>query len=164
MTLGLVSISHPAQEESSAAQQEPAAWWAFETVNEEGAFEQKAGIFDSISGHYKLVAGVHGRALKLDGFTKIITRKKERAPHFTSFFSLEAWALGLLIPVSVILRVLQSLAYRADVLRRPHAEDHRLPHGPDPDFGGMDLLLWIVKESDTELKVSLSVPKEINRC
>ena len=56
----------------------PAAWWRFETA-------------DSVSGGFKLVEGVSGKALRLDGFTTVITRKAADAPPVKGAFSVDAW-------------------------------------------------------------------------
>jgi hypothetical protein len=56
----------------------PAAWWRFDTA-------------ESVSGGYKLVEGVSGKALRLDGFTTVITRKAKGAPPVKEAFSVDAW-------------------------------------------------------------------------
>jgi hypothetical protein len=56
----------------------PAAWWRFDTA-------------ESVSGGYKLVEGVSGKALRLDGFTTVITRKAVDAPPLKGSFSVDAW-------------------------------------------------------------------------
>jgi hypothetical protein len=56
----------------------PAAWWRFDTA-------------ESVSGGFKLVEGVSGKALRLDGFTTVITRKAQDAPPLKGSFSADAW-------------------------------------------------------------------------
>jgi hypothetical protein len=53
------------------------------------------GIKDEISGNFKFVEGVAGKALKFDGFTTSVIRKAEQAPKLGDAFTIEAWvALG----------------------------------------------------------------------
>lgn len=58
----------------------PAAWWRFETPEPA-----------SVSGGFKLVEGVSGKALRLDGFTTLITRKAAEAPALKGAFTVDAW-------------------------------------------------------------------------
>jgi len=71
--------------------QELVAWWKFERTDEGKILDRAGEIRDDISGNFKLVPGVQGNALKLDGFTTIITRSASKSPHLYEEFSIEAW-------------------------------------------------------------------------
>ena len=49
----------------------PVAWWNFNAENSRKVTDMVSLITDSIQGNYKLVDGVEGKALKLDGFTTV---------------------------------------------------------------------------------------------
>ena len=55
-------------------------------------------ISDSIQGNYKLVDGVEGKALKLDGFTTVIRRSADKAPKISGSFACEAWIAAATYP------------------------------------------------------------------
>ena len=56
----------------------PLAQWRFETG-------------DSVAGAFKLVDGVSGRALRLDGYTTRLSQKAAEAPRIGSTFSVDGW-------------------------------------------------------------------------
>ncbi len=56
----------------------PLAQWRFETG-------------DSVAGAYKVVEGVSGRALRLDGYTTRVVQKAAEAPRIVSTFSVDGW-------------------------------------------------------------------------
>jgi Concanavalin A-like lectin/glucanases superfamily len=67
---------------ASGADAPPLAQWRFDTG-------------DSVAGAFKMVEGVSGRALRLDGYTTRIIQKAAEAPKIGSTFSVDAWiALG----------------------------------------------------------------------
>ncbi len=71
------------------------ALWNFDDVNKKSVLEKISGQNDTITGNNKIVDGVSGKAIMLDGFTSFITRTPEQAPKIDGPFSLEAWiALG----------------------------------------------------------------------
>jgi len=70
---------------------DPVAWWRFENVGEEQIYETTGQTYDSISGNFKRVEGVVGSALRLDGFTTLITREAAKAPRLEEAFTLDAW-------------------------------------------------------------------------
>jgi hypothetical protein len=75
----------------SVGGEDPVTWWRFEAVPEQGIFDTAGQIHDSISGGFKPVEGVAGRALRLDGFSTVIRRDAERAPRLEGAFTLDAW-------------------------------------------------------------------------
>jgi len=66
-------------------------WWKLDKVINGKVLDSASGIEDTLNGNYKLVPGVLGQALKLDGFTTVIKRKAGLAPKLNSDFSLQAW-------------------------------------------------------------------------
>jgi len=57
----------------------PIAHWNFDQVQ------------DSISGYHRLVKGVKGQALIMDGYTSHITRSPDQVPELGQAFTIEAW-------------------------------------------------------------------------
>jgi hypothetical protein len=53
---------------------------------------------DSIQGNYKLVNGVEGMGLKLDGFTTLIRRSPKKVPKLSGSFTFEAWVAAATYP------------------------------------------------------------------
>lgn len=76
---------------SFAQERVPAAWWRFETTEQGQLVDATRAIRDSLGGGFKLVEGVSGRALRLDGFTTVIARKAAVAPVLTHAFTADAW-------------------------------------------------------------------------
>jgi len=74
-----------------SAAPEPVAWWRFDGGAHGPAWDSAARIEDPIEGNHRLLAGVSGRALRLDGFTTVITRPAARAPRLAGRFTIEAW-------------------------------------------------------------------------
>lgn len=75
--------------------QTPTMTWDFETIRDGQAIEESTQIADVIEGNFVIANGVHGKGLRLDGFTTRIIRQgkdiQEPGPQFT----LQAWvALG----------------------------------------------------------------------
>ena len=75
----------------SADDRAPAAWWRFDTVEQGKLTDAAREVRDSISGGFKLVEGVSGKALRLDGFTTVITRKAAETPLVKGAFTVDAW-------------------------------------------------------------------------
>ena len=76
----------------------PVAWWKFNAENSRKVTDMVSMIRDSIQGNYKLVDGVEGKALKLDGFTTVIRRSADRAPKISGSFACEAWIAAATYP------------------------------------------------------------------
>jgi hypothetical protein len=72
------------------SQQEPprTVSWSFEEIPPATA---GADAVDRITGHCSLVEGVHGRALKLDGYTTAVQRSARHAPRPRQALTVEAW-------------------------------------------------------------------------
>ncbi len=68
-----------------AADRTPAAWWRFDTA-------------ESVSGGFRLVDGVSGKAVRLDGFTAVVTRKAVDAPAVKDAFTVDAWVAPAAYP------------------------------------------------------------------
>ena len=78
-----------------SAQEKAVAHWAFDSVKERKTPEAAGGLEDSLSGNFRLVQGVLGQALVLDGYTTCLSREASRFPKVGPDFTLEAWiALG----------------------------------------------------------------------
>lgn len=67
------------------------AWWAFEEVADAGTPERAGGQRDAITGYFKLVDGVSGRALRCDGFTTCVKRAADKTPRLGEAFTTQAW-------------------------------------------------------------------------
>lgn len=67
------------------------AWWKMDEISSGKVIDSISQMKDSISGNYKLVPGVLGQAIKLDGFTTVIKRQASLAPQLKGNFSLQAW-------------------------------------------------------------------------
>jgi hypothetical protein len=88
LVLAVVSAAW-AQEKASAA------YWSFDRVEERKVRDSSTGNDDPISGHFRLVQGVKGQAIVMDGYTTCIARRAESAPKLETDFTVEAWvALG----------------------------------------------------------------------
>jgi hypothetical protein len=71
------------------------AWWSFDSTDGGRVVDRQSGARDELRGHFRLVRGVEGRALKFDGYTTCVVRKSDRAPRLSDEFTMEAWiALG----------------------------------------------------------------------
>ncbi len=69
----------------------PSAWWRFDALDGDAA----SGARDRLTGQARLVAGISGKALVLDGYTTVLTRAAEAAPSIADALTVEAWvALG----------------------------------------------------------------------
>src|SRR5512139_2493634 len=78
-----------------SAQERAKAHWSFDEVRDRKTRDIIGGIDDAVSGNFRLVRGVKGQALVLDGYTTFISREAQGAPKLTSEFTVEAWlALG----------------------------------------------------------------------
>ena len=74
-----------------AQTQEPAAWWRFDDATGGTLRDEASQTADAVTGNYSLAEGVTGKALKLDGYTTVVTRKAAEAPTFVDAFTIEAW-------------------------------------------------------------------------
>jgi len=77
---------------------EPVAWWNFNTTDLRTIEDGVSDLNDSIQGNFKIVNGVDGKALKLDGFTTSVTRNSKMAPGLGDSFTLEAWIAAATYP------------------------------------------------------------------
>ena len=69
----------------------PVAWLRFETAERGKLADATGEARDSLAGGFKLVEGVSGKALRLDGFTTVITRKAAEVPRVKGAFTVDAW-------------------------------------------------------------------------
>lgn len=84
-----ISIAAPCQDKK------PVYHWSFDSVIDHKTPELVSGVNDTIEGKFKEVAGVAGKAIRLDGFTCLIRRPKEKATASANAITIEAWvALG----------------------------------------------------------------------
>lgn len=65
--------------------------WDFDDVQNRRVVDRASGIEDEISGHYRIIEGVVGKALKCDGFTTSIHRDGKDAPEIVGPFTIQAW-------------------------------------------------------------------------
>ncbi len=90
-----IVLSQLATAASFAADGDVIAWWKFDAVTDGKTVESISGDADVIVGNYKLVEGVLGKGLKLDGLTSYVMRESEKTLRFPNAFTIEAWvALG----------------------------------------------------------------------
>ena len=74
------------------------AWWKLENVDN-GKISEAAGVKnDRITGNYKIVGGISGKAIRFDGFTTSITRKAADFPALNRSFTIEAWVAPAAYP------------------------------------------------------------------
>lgn len=69
----------------------PAAWWRFDEALAGVLRDAASQATDTVSGNFSLVPGVTGKALKLDGYTTVVTRKAASAPTLVDAFTIKAW-------------------------------------------------------------------------
>ena len=86
MLILILSVSNGICEEAK-----PIAWWPFDGETVDSVHEKIKGIDDPITGNFRIVPGLSGKALKFDGCTTILTRKVSEAPRLSSAFTVEAW-------------------------------------------------------------------------
>jgi len=79
------------REASKAAEQGTVASWSFDEADGNSTGEAVTNSTANIAGYFKRVAGVSGRALRLDGYTTTLVWKAKDAPHPPNAFSIEAW-------------------------------------------------------------------------
>src|SRR4030042_5211440 len=78
-----------------SAQDNIKVYWSFDEVRDGKTRDVAGGVDDSVMGNFRLVRGVKGRALVLDGYTTRISRAAGAAPKLGPDFSGDAWvALG----------------------------------------------------------------------
>jgi len=78
-----------------SANDELLARWTFDGKGGPTTTDGEQGAADRIEGNFKLVDGVVGKALKLDGYTTSVVRPAAAAPKMTGELTIEAWvALG----------------------------------------------------------------------
>jgi hypothetical protein len=75
----------------SAQAPRPAAWWTFDRIDAGHVADAAGGPADLVSGQYSTPPGVAGRALKLDGYTTVVTRQAASAPAIDDALTIEAW-------------------------------------------------------------------------
>lgn len=76
----------------------PIAWWTFNSSSSRVISDDGSDTKDSIQGNFRLIKGVHGQALKLDGYTTSIHRKSGLTPKLGQSFTLEAWIAAATLP------------------------------------------------------------------
>ncbi|UCE40083.1 MAG: LamG domain-containing protein [Candidatus Aminicenantes bacterium] len=71
------------------------AQWSFDRVEEGKVQDIISGEKDTIEGKFRLLKGVKGQAIVMDGYTTCIVKQTDNVPKFGPDFTLEAWiALG----------------------------------------------------------------------
>lgn len=69
--------------------------WNFETIKERTVVEPSTNTADTIEGNFEQAAGIHGKGLRLDGFTIRVVRDGKKTVKPGDEFSIQAWiALG----------------------------------------------------------------------
>lgn len=75
--------------------QTPEMIWDFETIKDDKVVEKSTQIADTIEGNYKVVKGIDGNGLRLDGFTTRFIRQEKDVQKPGSELTIQAWvALG----------------------------------------------------------------------
>lgn len=93
--VGLLLAARVTLAQEVAPDREPVAWWPFDEIVEQGSPDRASRTSDRLEGHHRLVDGVAGRALILDGYTTVLRRASASAPTLADAFTIEAWvALG----------------------------------------------------------------------
>ena len=73
----------------------PAYHWTFDQVTDHKLLESVSGVQDTIEGKFHEVAGVTGKAIRLDGFTCVIRHPADPSLQGQTKLTVEAWvALG----------------------------------------------------------------------
>ena len=67
------------------------AWWPMEKLVKDRLLDQSSENLDSLSGNYRFVRGVKGKALKFDGYTTVVRRNASRVFQIGDAFTVEAW-------------------------------------------------------------------------
>ena len=65
--------------------------WTFDEITNSAVVEMVTGKLDALTGNYRVVTGVSGKAIKFDGYTTVVTRKAADAPKPAGAFSVSAW-------------------------------------------------------------------------
>ncbi len=78
-----------------SAQDKITAHWNFDEVKEGQTRDVVGAVDDTVAGNFRLVRGVKGKALVMDGYTTCISRAADIGPKLGPDFTIEAWiALG----------------------------------------------------------------------
>ena len=73
----------------------PVLHWSFDRVADANVPESITGSADAVTGKFRLIDGVRGKAIVMDGYTTCIRRTAQRVPNLERGFTIEAWiALG----------------------------------------------------------------------
>jgi hypothetical protein len=76
----------------------PAAWWTFDDVREGCVADEGGSIRDLLSGNFRLVRGVRGQGIKLDGYTTFVRRGSQAVPRPENGLTVEAWVALAALP------------------------------------------------------------------
>jgi len=68
----------------------PAAWWKLDEVANKAVLDSATKISDPISGNFRIVQGVAGKAIKFDGYATEVIRRASEAPQLSEAFTVEA--------------------------------------------------------------------------
>ena len=92
----VMSISFWAVNFAYAFQDDPVAWWKFDRASDNTVIDSVTNQNDAVLGAwFRIVEGVSGKAIKLDGFTSYVLRSGEDAPVIEGAFGIQGWfALG----------------------------------------------------------------------
>ena len=97
----------------SAQEVKPVAKWSFEEIADGKVTDDVSGTRDAVEGYRSIVPGVSGRALKLDGYTTRIVRKREAAPAITGGLTVDGWVALAAYPWNAAPVVVHTDAHRA---------------------------------------------------
>jgi hypothetical protein len=71
------------------------AHWNFDRVEKQKVRESVKGAQDALDGNYRVVQGIRGKAIVMDGYTTCVVRQADQVPEIGPDFTLEGWiALG----------------------------------------------------------------------
>jgi hypothetical protein len=76
----------------------PVAAWNFNTCSSRLITDEVSNVKDSIQGNFRLVNGISGKALKLDGYTTCVIRTPSKVPELGDAFTFETWIAAATYP------------------------------------------------------------------
>ncbi|MBM3309981.1 MAG: LamG domain-containing protein [Candidatus Aminicenantes bacterium] len=80
---------------SAESEPSPQVSYPLDEVKDGTVLDAVSGKADALSGNFRLIRGLAGRAVKFDGFTTLVRKKAADVPALTGAFTVEAWvALG----------------------------------------------------------------------
>ena len=73
------------------SEREEICWWSFDEDSENSVLDQSRQVKDLVYGNHAYVPGIHGKAIKLDGFRTYIKRDHYNSAKPAAAFTVESW-------------------------------------------------------------------------